>query len=83
MYRCEMCHAVVPPNTPATRLVVETREKEYPTRSDRGARNKKQRFNRFQQPSDIGGKGVEIVREIVVCPICARKQRTESEVSAV
>lgn len=76
MYRCEICKSVVPPNTPSTRIVVETRPKEYPTRSDRSARNSK-RSNRFQQPSDIGGKGFEIVREIVVCPICARKQRTE------
>lgn len=81
MYRCQICKTVVPPNTPATRLVVETREKEYPTTADRGPRGKKPRLNRYQQPADIGGKGTEIVREIVVCPACARKSRAEGVVS--
>lgn len=84
MYRCQICNIVVPPNTPCTRLVVETREKEYPSRGDRGGRNKSGGRNnpRYNSVSDVGGKGTEIVREVVACPTCARKRKAEESAEA-
>lgn len=54
-YQCEKCKATQPHGTPSNRVVVETRQKVYPSRHDAG---------------DPGGKGFETVREMVVCPDC-------------
>lgn len=51
--------------------MVEFREKKYETRRResprRGARN------RDEAPSDKGGSGIEIIKEVDACPACAAK----------
>ena len=80
MYRCESCRAVVPPGTPAHRVVVETRAKEYPFRTKVNppctpdSRRKRLRKKRDKWHDDEGGDGREIVREQQVCSSC-RGQR--------
>lgn len=60
-YQCEKCKSTPPSGTPSVRVVVETREVEHPFRP---------RANRDGN-DDMGGRGTQIVREMVVCPDCA------------
>jgi hypothetical protein len=69
-----MCQGVVPPGTPAQRVVVQRRRKVYSFRSRanlviRWERPKRKREHR----DDPGGEGQEIVREVLACPSCAVK----------
>ena len=62
MYRCQVpyCNVNVPGNTPALRIVVESREKEYPARENAN----KIRISGKKKPilkSDRGGVGSEII----------------------
>lgn len=69
MYRCDLCGVVVQPNTPARKLVVETRRKVYPERRD----SNRIRIQGKKKPlhvSDPGGVGWEAVREVKVCRAC-------------
>ena len=86
MYKCQQCSNVVPSKSHELRLVVETRPKTYPPRKDANLRMRKvnkcvvcqesdSKHNhldhRFVSPADDpGGEGVEIVRELRVCPDC-------------
>ncbi|MDA0834135.1 MAG: hypothetical protein O3A29_12700 [Planctomycetota bacterium] len=73
MYRCEMCGVLVPPRTAVNRLVIETREKVYPYRSkaNRVAYLDEKGKHKVAFIDDPGGTGLEIVKEINVCPTCA------------
>jgi hypothetical protein len=70
MYVCEVCGSVIVPGTPQTKIVVETRPVEYPVREKvhfrPGADGGKGKWI-----DDPGGSGIEIVRELRVCPSCA------------
>ena len=57
MYRCQSCNQQSQPSQPAYYVVVETREKTYPPRYEHG---------------DPGGKGIETVKELLVCEACAK-----------
>jgi len=70
MYRCNRCHAVVAPRTPARRVVVETRLVEHPYRKGAGVRIVDGKQKKYDDP---GGTGSQIAREEVVCPACAEK----------
>lgn len=59
-YQCQKCGDIPPSGTPSVRVVVETREHQHPFRA---------KANR-DDSSDPGGKGSQIVRELVVCPAC-------------
>jgi hypothetical protein len=74
MFICEMCKSIVPPSTPATRLVVETRNVTYPFRKDAHIFR---RNGRLVKQDDPGGRGLEIVKEVSVCPECAHKYQEE------
>ena len=63
-FRCSMCNKVSDPTAPAYRKVLETREKEYPARSQAN------RLGPGIYTDDPGGKGREIVREALVCESC-------------
>ena len=71
MFKCQVCKAQTLPGARAHRRIVETRETEYPTRArvhfvpdpDR----KKQKRSRRKRADDPGGRGREIVRELLVC----------------
>ena len=75
VFKCQLCQTIVPPRIKATRIVVETRVKQYAYRA-------KANRLRFTSPSghratwfvdDPGGTGEEIVREVVACPACAQR----------
>ena len=68
MYRCEKCGVVVPPRHKLNRVVVETREKEYPVFRPR--KGKKRRNREAPEPIRFA-RGTEIVKELRVCANCA------------
>jgi hypothetical protein len=77
MFRCQMCDAVVPQGVRSQKIVVQTRSRQY---AARGSRPMEWRPNRGRrgppvrtQPYDKGGEGTEIVKELQVCPNCARE----------
>lgn len=70
MYRCEICKEVVPPRTPAHRVVVETRPVQYPFRPEANVVVVKRKR---ETRNDPGGAGQEIAREVTACPRCAGK----------
>lgn len=74
MFRCKKCQCVVPPRTPAHRLIVQRRSKEYPYRSKANVvvrRTSLDKKPKKQYLDDPGGIGEETVSEVVVCPACA------------
>lgn len=77
MFRCQMCDTIVPAGIRSAKVVVATREKVYEPRGQdprerRGGRGfRGRRGPRKKKPYDKGGRGVEIVRELAVCPGCA------------
>jgi hypothetical protein len=70
MFRCQLCSCVVPPGTAARRLVIDRRPKQYPSRS---RANVVIRRGKVHHTDDPGGEGHETVREVMVCPYCARE----------
>lgn len=56
---CDRCHKPQPPGTKLTRQVIERRNVEYVN---------------VVNGSRVKSKGVEIVREIGVCPRCAKSR---------
>jgi hypothetical protein len=73
MYRCHFCKAVVREGVSAHRVVLETRRAEYPRRKEvrtikKGRKNDRKK-GRVQ--GDPGGRGKEIVREVLACRSCA------------
>lgn len=90
MFRCELCHTVVPARQRATKIVLKTRPRTYSSRGSE-TREMRGRFPRRGMPRkqpeyDKGGVGTEIVREAMVCPRCAEKflaeQKAQAEQSA-
>jgi hypothetical protein len=74
MFRCQMCQCVVPPLTPAHRLILSRRSKAYPHRSRANVvfrKRKDDRKPKKEYRDDPGGEGQEIVREVTICPTCA------------
>ena len=78
MFRCQICGQVASPGTRATKVTVVSREKVYSSRgggdSDFRGRG---RFRAPSKPKDKGGKGHEIVQELMACQGCADKQVTQ------
>jgi hypothetical protein len=81
-YICQLCGQAVKEKIRAIRLVTRTREKFYPYRAKanpgfqtkngqviRPLRKSNKRNDRIDDP---GGKGVETVEEIAVCPNCSK-----------
>ena len=74
VFRCQICGQVAPAGARARRVVLVSREKTYAQRGGfdgfqrrfRGPRPPKQEF-------DKGGKGHEIVREVLACNGCAER----------
>jgi len=73
MYKCDICHQMVPPGTKAVRLPVEFRVRHYPARTKA---NRYIRQHKTWTTDDPGGTGREIVREITACPACAAQFRS-------
>lgn len=68
MYRCQICKKVIPANTKAIRVPVETRTRQYPPRQKEVTRGRTRKTITIP-----GGTGQEIVREKVACPACAKE----------
>jgi len=60
-FRCKICYESQEAGTPAESVVLEFRHRNYSKREYR--RNKK-------KIEDPGGKGMEIVREVIACAGC-------------
>jgi hypothetical protein len=76
VFRCQLCHSVVPPRTAGHRLVVRRRAKHYPYRSRANVivrRPEPGKKPKKEYRDDPGGEGQEIVQELPVCPACAAK----------
>ena len=82
MFRCELCHTVVPPRQRATKVVLATRQRVYASRGterrERPGRPPRGRIPQRKEPEyDKGGVGTEIVREAMACPKCAEEHRKQ------
>ncbi|MCI0702787.1 MAG: hypothetical protein L0241_17030 [Planctomycetia bacterium] len=75
MFLCQLCGETTPPRTPAARVVVRQRPKQYPFRlhanifwrlNDEGKRKE-------HKTNDPGGVGWEIAEEVLACPNCAAR----------
>jgi hypothetical protein len=74
MYRCEKCNEVAPAGARAVRVVAEQREASFPRRSQVftvRVLKPNGRLKKLKQ-DDPGGRGLQIVRELKVCPPCAQ-----------
>jgi hypothetical protein len=81
MYHCELCQRLVPPHTPATLVVLQTRRVHYPDRQNANRAPNKRSGKRkayfvphdphHDPRDDPGGHGYEIVKEARACPDCA------------
>lgn len=69
MYRCDICHDIIPPHTPSYRVTVETQPRTYPYRREA---NRFKRKSKIEVRDDPGGTGQEIAREMTACPACAQ-----------
>lgn len=73
VFKCQICGHVAPSGTRATKVVLESRAKNY---TSRGGGDGFQRRFRGPRPSrrdyDKGGSGHEIVREALACEACAK-----------
>ena len=73
MFVCQFCGRSVPPRTPAIRVVVDRRPKQYPLRRDANAFRRPAPDGRMKDytADDPGGVGWEIASEWLACPACA------------
>lgn len=79
-FRCGICGVQQPPRSKATRVITETREKVYPVRMS--AHHYRDREGHEQVRDDPGGKGVEVVREVLACESCsALLQKKDEEIN--
>lgn len=75
--QCGICSTQTKPREKVSRIVVETREKTYPYRSDANSFVRSEKVGdiylqgKKEKSNDPGGKGWEIVREVIVCSSCA------------
>jgi hypothetical protein len=73
MFNCQLCGATVPPRTPASRVVVRRRNKQYPFRPGANVfrRPDAQGKKKEHKSDDPGGVGWEVASEALACPRCA------------
>jgi hypothetical protein len=69
MYRCHFCNRSVAPRTPARRVILAWRTREYPVRPKAFAKRTKQ--GKIEYIDDPGGIGWEIAQEVLACASCA------------
>jgi hypothetical protein len=70
MYRCQLCNRVSRPGERATKVVIERRPAEYPSRG-KAQKGHAGRRSKFQD--DPGGAGYEIAKEAIACATCAQE----------
>ena len=87
MYTCDRCHKSAPKGSPRLTVTTAKRNKDYPERQTplKNGKpigrvvNRPQTYyedgeKRAVYPSDPGGRGWEIAKEIQLCPSCYDKQ---------
>ena len=76
MFRCQKCGTIVGQGVRSQKIIVQTRSRQYAARGSRPMEWRPAR-RRFPAPRkqayDKGGEGTEIVKELTVCPACARE----------
>ena len=70
MYRCQLCNRVSRPGERASKVVLERRPTEYPSR---GKAQKARAGRRSRYQDDPGGAGYEIAKEAIACAACAQE----------
>ena len=68
-YKCGLCGETSQPHEKATRVITETRVKQYPFRE--AAHHYRNLTGGKVIKDDPGGVGQEIVKEILICSDCA------------
>ena len=85
MYKCEMCGTVVPPRSKSHTVVTEKREKAYaPQQRQPGGKKGKggRGRGRHRDSGELpGGRGWEIVKEVLVCQSCAERHEAQEQAS--
>lgn len=79
MYRCQLCSRVSRPGERATKVVLERRPTEYPSRS-KAQKARSGRRSKYQD--DPGGAGYEIAKEAIACPACAQEHLAKEAAQA-
>ncbi|MCP4783878.1 MAG: hypothetical protein GY878_10020 [Fuerstiella sp.] len=86
MFRCQMCSKVAGAGIKAMRVTVVSRPKEYRGTVEEFPRRRFGRFRETRKPRDRGGKGHEIVKELMVCASCGaahKEKQAAIEAAAV
>jgi len=66
-----MCGKVSGAGTKSSKVTVASREKEYKGNIEEFPQRRFGRFRETRKPRDRGGRGHEIVKELMVCSTCA------------
>lgn len=82
-----MCGKVSGAGTKSTKVTVASREREYKGNIEDFPQRRFGRFREPRKPRDRGGKGHEIVKELMVCKACGethqQKQAAAAEVARI
>lgn len=82
MFRCQMCGKVSGAGVKSKKVVVATREREYKGNLDEFPQRRGGRFREPRKPRDRGGRGHEIVKELMVCTACAEAHNQKAAAAA-
>lgn len=79
-----MCSKVSGSRTKSNKIVVASRQREYRGNIEDFPQRRFGRFREPRKPRDRGGKGHEIVKELMVCGTCAEvHQKKEAEAAVI
>jgi len=70
MFNCHGCQKPSKPHESMTRVPVKTRAASYPFRKDANSRKV---GGQIEKKPDKGGQGTETVKEVKLCPRCAKQ----------
>jgi hypothetical protein len=74
---CGLCAVYTKPGEKAFRVIVETREKIYPYREGANVFVPRDEPGKKIIKDDLGGKGREIVKEVLACAPCAAAHKAK------
>lgn len=81
MFVCQICGGIVPPRTPAIRVVTSRRPKQYPFRIHANVFYRPDSNGKVKEhkTDDPGGVGWEVAQEVLSCPACADRSTPSPE----
>ena len=80
MFRCQICGQIAPAGTRSSKVVLVSRPKNYVSRGGQDGFPRRFRGQKVKRREyDRGGKGHEIVREVVACEGCAKQVKPVME----